>query len=785
MKYSAGPVHAASPARRLRIAAVALPDSIVGPITEVAEVFAVDQLSQLDAVVPVEVPLDLIICTWDDACLRWLQRTSRAALIVHFGPRLPDSLLEVIALGFRAAHASTPEELRDLIDSRCQLRSDEQRLRLFGGVVRIDGIDRDHELIDVSNDGFAFVLHEAEDVGAYLVGTPLQQVELRRGAERLLSGIGAHVKHVSAAPGGRYRIGCEIVRASHRHERGRVSIIRDRATCAGLLRAALRARGVRLERLSGEPLVVHCADGAVNGERGEVSVDALHQGFRLHDVIRGQLEVGDSLYRFESAIVGEAPLRFTLPTAIEQLRRRGSARFRPALASPILARLHSPFAPGALARQVHDASSTGLSFDFDPAHDLFPLGMHVPSIELQLGTETVCVRGRVTNITPLGNDGRARCGIELEGLSDAERGHLAELIVRQQFLGLGDGGRVGFDEMMQFFRDSRFLTPQREQASPLTADVQRTFEALAEAPSTLFKSVVFREGERIVGHISSVRSYRRTYSIQHLAAAVGRQAGLILSLGNAEYLMHNLDFEFIKMWFHAKNLFPSRIFGGFARKVFDPALCTLRRFGHVTLSTAQPTAPVPGVDVIEASGDDLAVVERYFVANEAPLLVRADDLTRNALALNELHAQYRTAGLQRRRRVLIAFDGTTPLGFALLEVSSPGLNLFEALSRFQLFVLPEAEARDGEVRRALVHALLGVYRLAGRTQVTGLVSMQEKERAVWEALGMALDADESMCLTCHRSQLRRFAEHMEGMAVRGKTPAATTPAVATAEVANR
>jgi hypothetical protein len=265
--------------------------------------------------------------------------------------------------------------------------------------------------------------------------------------------------------------------------------------------------------------------------------------------------------------------------------------------------------------------------------------------------------------------------------------------------------------------------------------------------------------------------------IQHLAAAVGREAGLVLSLGNAEYLMQNTDFEFIKIWFHAHNRFPARVFGGFARKVPDPTLCNLKSYAHVTL----PTAPEPleldsSIDVIEAAGDELSIVERHFVRTEAPILLRSDDLTRAALNLGEVHGAYRRFGLVRRRRVLLAQRGSTVLGFALVEISSPGLNLFDSLNRFSLHLLPDGEAHDAAVRRALLASIRTIYRQSGRAQVTGLLAPEDADR--YRAIGVTVDAEISTCVTTHRTQLRRFFEHMERLGVRRRrrTPA-SLPAV--------
>ena len=59
------------------------------------------------------------------------------------------------------------------------------------------------------------------------------------------------------------------------------------------------------------------------------------------------------------------------------------------------------------------------------------------------------------------------------------------------------------------------------------------------------------------------------------------------------------------------------------------------------------------------------------------------------------------------------------LGFALVEMSSAGLNLSEALSAFQLFVTDAGHAEDQGVRLALLNAVMPIYRNAGARRRVG------------------------------------------------------------------
>jgi len=314
---------------------------------------------------------------------------------------------------------------------------------------------------------------------------------------------------------------------------------------------------------------------------------------------------------------------------------------------------------------------------------------------------------------------------------------------------------------MTFFRATGFLYPEKEELlAPVMAEVQETFANSYAQPSEVFKAVVARENGTLIGHVSGIRAYRNTWMPTHLAALPTKHVGHLLNLGAAEYFLQTTDFEYFKIYFHADSKWPARIFGGFAKMQSDPTLSDLRAFRHVMMPTDAPLPPAPvGIDVLEASHDDLAVVERYFVTRASALVVRADDLTRQTLQLSELNKSFGELGLYRRRRVLMSMRRNKCLGFALVEMSSPGLNLSEALSAFQIFVTDEGRAEDDGIRRALLQAIMPIYRNAGRTQARGLIAPADVPR--YQRLGIPINDEQWMCWTYQRRICPRFCNYVD------------------------
>jgi hypothetical protein len=139
---------------------------------------------------------------------------------------------------------------------------------------------------------------------------------------------------------------------------------------------------------------------------------------------------------------------------------------------------------------------------------------------------------------------------------------------------------------------------------------------------------------------------------QHLAATSSRHVSHLLNLGAAEYFGQNPDLEYFKIFFQRDIRWPSRVFGGFARTLRNVSQSNLREFRHIKFSTSEALAceRPNGVEVMEASPEDLALVERHFVRREPSLLLESDDLLRSKLTEGDFEGRYRERALGERHR---------------------------------------------------------------------------------------------------------------------------------------
>lgn len=717
---------------------------------DVHEAASVAELRDLDVR-----EIEVVVCHFDEQLADRVRTMCPTARFIHFGEGLPSAVLEAVWQGHEVCWVDRASDLALRVAGLSRPVRTAPRVAVDAFEIVWAGCPRSFTLIDVSNDGFSFSVASGDDLESLLPGTMLDDVVVSRDGTRVLYSVRAEVRRVDVREHD-YRVGCELRMNAREPRQAKSKVITDRAQCAGLLMSALRSGSLLLEsgRSDGE---VHCAEGTVDPAREEFSIPRLGQKYRNYDVVDGCFELQGNAYRFRAVVCDESGLTLKLPASLEETRQRSSVRFRPK-AGQIKASVRSALSTEPLVRKLFDLSTSGLSFDVE-ASDLFPIGLRLPSIVITVAGQMLFLSGQVRNLTrsALG----VRCGVELDALDERSHRLLSDVIVRDRYPTLQDGRTVGFDELWRFFRETGFLHAEKEAAlAPVLPEVRHTYESLNGRPTPVSRSVMIRDDGELVGYVAGLRAYRPTWMFHHLAAVRGKQAGALVSQAAIEYIAQEPGLEHFRTWFFARATFPARVFGGFARKVADPRLSDLRRYGHFLLDVDRSFGSV-GIDVHEADEADLVTVERYFVARERPLIVRAEELTRGGLRLDAVNRDFLAEGVTRQRRVLMARSGGRAVGFALLEVSSCGLNLSDALSSFRMFVLPDGEAERQHVRRALLDGALPFYARTGRRQARALILPSEADD--YRALGIVVDEGESLCWTCHRTQLKAFSEHMRRM----------------------
>ncbi len=615
-------------------------------------------------------------------------------------------------------------------------------------------------LLRLANESITFRAEPGEALEAFLPGRELARMVVRRGTEQVLEASGAAIVALRPDASGGYEVEAELADppAPHGEE-----VVRDQLQRASLVGEALR-RGRLVVRPAGALGTPRPVQGRIDAAADLLLVDPVPEGFAAGMPVRFAFEASGVHYEFFSAL-GAAPgptgtrLCAALPDELRgRRRRRPRIRLAPGEAT---AELTTSLCLEPVRRAVTDVELEGMGVLADRA-DLLPVGTRLSPIRVELPDGvTLTATGRVTSrAPPSGPEGaRVRCGVRFDPLAVEDQSALAAAILHRTHPGLELPRTLSFDALWCFLRECGFLYPDKEQAlRPLMPEIARTLAAALSRPDGPLRTLVFRSEGLLQGHLSALRAYRRTWVVQHLAArkeGPGKlEAAKALNVGIIDYLEQLPDAEWLRSWFRPQNRFPARTFGRFARLQFDPHRCDLRTYGYLTAPADAdlPSRP-PDVAVGNATAADWAEIRRHLVSSGRIAQLAAEDLC-SAPHLVDIDEHYRAVGLTRRREALVARRSGRLLAFALLEISSAGLNFSELTNAFRVHAVDP----DPAGTTALAIAARRRCEELGRPLAIGLA--EQPDLAAWGAAGFVLRKEYS-CWTMHRSLFRRCADYVQ------------------------
>jgi hypothetical protein len=630
-------------------------------------------------------------------------------------------------------------------------------------------------LADISRGGCAFLVPVELARSRFNCGA-LIELSIHRGPDRVLESVPAVVRYFdvdgpagsrgSARQGLFYRVG---------------ALFRDRQSArVHLSRNISEPREVRavLRHLDGQiPVTFNAANETlVFAERalavfqptlGSIKVPApFHGALQPGDVLEGGFEVAGLHYRFHASIVAavveEAAVLLRPPRALVARSRRRARRVTASLSGNFTLEILAPFEPGQLVRPALDITTRGAAFLCSP-DDLLPVGtvLHKVGILLPDGSR-VTTRARVRSATPRGND--VRCGIEFDVIDPLERARMADAIVHAGRPEIVSGRGLSADTLMRFFDATGFLYPEKKARLDLR-EVRNTMERLyGPRAEPVFASSVLMWRGRLVAHVAAARIYSSTWLLQHLAALptskVNVSPSRLIHLAILEYLEQCPEMEWLRLFFQPDKGWPDGTLGTFARRVSDGRVSEIESVQVMHWPRSVDPGSSPGTVRV---ADDLRFLQfQQVLANRSrPIQLAAEDLHhRDGIALAEVSAAYGSIGLRRQREVYVSFDPSgTASAFALVERSSPGINLSELTNMVRLY-----GARGSELEPDAVRNLLATLSRECATGEAGVAVLAERSQVrALEGLGLQRVRNYSMW-TWHRSLHREHFESALAMA---------------------
>jgi hypothetical protein len=468
-------------------------------------------------------------------------------------------------------------------------------------------------------------------------------------------------------------------------------------------------------------------------------------------------------------------LRIEAPTAIYKAKRRHALRVNSDEVRDCFQFVH-PILGKRLSLPVRDVSVRGLSFEGDCSEHLLWKGFCLRGCEVTLEGDSLplgSVEVRSLSRT-VSEDGKvvSRCGVQFMDLPVPTEKRISSFIFERSNPKIHSLRAEKIENLWQLFYQSGFIYPSKDAyIRKIKPEINKTWEKLLSEETSFYRNIVFRELGKELGTASAVQVYENTWMFQHLAAAEHplKLIPKYVLLGLAHFLMENHEIKFLITYFRKENSFPRKVYSGFLESYPQEEQLRFTTFSYLTLDLEEgaretrvglgPRTAAPGVRIEAANDKDKEILENHFRKTLHPLLIRSRSLYRDAFHLPETSALFLAKGLIRERQCLVARDtGNGVLAFALLENSSPGINLSGLLNGFSVYSVRGEGERSRQVRKSLILAALNRYREWGARTAIALTC--EEDITDYLEAGF-VKVKEYICFTSSRRAIKSYYEYVQ------------------------
>jgi hypothetical protein len=348
---------------------------------------------------------------------------------------------------------------------------------------------------------------------------------------------------------------------------------------------------------------------------------------------------------------------------------------------------------------ISDLSTSGFSVEEETEASTLLPGLIIPDMQMELvnGTTLSC-KAQVIYKNSI-DDHVVKSGFSILNMSNGDYIKLTNLVNKSMNNNLDICGTISLDSLWQFFFQSGFIYPQKYHHIQQNKEAfKKLYQRIYNHPTEVERHITYQERGALLGHISMLHLYDATWMLHHFTATPNsryKKVALTLLHQIERYIIDSHYFESSHMdhivcYFRPENKFPNQVFGGAARALKDPRICSLDRFAYLVypmlLSSGDGGLPASW-SLSRSSREDLAELAHFYTYSSGGQMLEALDLDPEQLGNQRLDNQYHQAGFARERLLLsLKKHHKVKAVFSLIKTDM-GLNLSELTNCLSVFVL--------------------------------------------------------------------------------------------------
>ena len=471
----------------------------------------------------------------------------------------------------------------------------------------------------------------------------------------------------------------------------------------------------------------------------------------------------ETLYSGECRIVkqdnGQQVRHINLEPNSSQVRRFGPREFRSTRQklnpSPDVVFTH-PLFQKSFTLKVLDISGSGFALEEESQLAVLLPGMIIPDLEL-IFSDGLAVRCLVQVVyskpSRQGHTGTIlRCGLAILDMAVDDHIKLLALLHQASDANAYVCNKVDMETLWDFFFETGFIYPQKyEYIQANKEQIKATYEKLYHMSPSIASHFIYQENGRILAHMAMVRFYETSWLIHHHAAirsSYNRGGLMVLNqVGrfiNDSHRLHSMKMEYVYCYYRPDNKFPSHVFGGAARNVRNPRICSLDTFAYFhQRNGSHSKADLPSAWQLEpAQRADLHDLQTYYEDNSGGLMLSALHLDPDKIDCSNLAEEYHAIGLKRDRHIFALRHREKLSAVIVVNIADLGLNMSD-LTNSVKFIVVNGRHLTSDLVMMAVNAVTHYFE---HHEIPVLLYPQQTA----DQLGM--DYEKSYCLWAYHTQ---------------------------------
>lgn len=351
--------------------------------------------------------------------------------------------------------------------------------------------------------------------------------------------------------------------------------------------------------------------------------------------------------------------------------------------------------------KVLDLSGSGFSVEEEEHLAVLLPGMIIPGIELIFsdGLAVSCMAQVVYSQRPQADQEprMIKCGLAILDMSVEDHKKLLAVLHQANDDNAYICNRVDMEALWDFFFETGFIYPKKyEFIQTKKEDIKATYQKLYQGNPRIASHFIYQQNGRILAHMAMLRFYDRSWLIHHHAAVRSslNRGGLVVlnQVGrfiNDSHRLYSMKMDYVFCYFRPDNKFPSHVFGGTARNIKNPQICSVDplAYFHCAGNPKGPTDLPPHWCIEPVNANDLSALKTHYDNESGGLMLQALNLTEEISDETELSQCYADIGLKRERRIFALRQRDKVCAILAVNIADFGLNLSDLTNCVQFLTM--------------------------------------------------------------------------------------------------